>query len=279
MSAPRIVLVSTKDSANVGACARAMKNFGLGDLVLVAPRCTVDRRAHALASHASDVLEAARVVGTVEEAIADRRWVVGTSARLRGAGNFTVHTPRSVAAALQGGDSAVLFGPEDHGLDNDALNRCQAYVSIPTAPYASLNLAQAVVVVAYEWFQARTRPSAAAGAVDAGRTHEAGGGSAPADGGRVLPSATDTGVVDAGAGEAARRDQMERFYRQLLATFHHIGFTDPMRERSVDRLFRGIFDRVALSRREVAALRGLLSQVGWAADQPPERLPGRRGER
>jgi tRNA/rRNA methyltransferase len=278
VSAPRIVLVSTKDSANVGACARAMKNFGLDDLVLVAPRCTVDRRAQALASHASDVLEAARVVGTVEEAIADRRWVVGTSARLRGAGNFTVHTPRSAAAALQGGDSAVLFGPEDHGLDNDALNRCQAYVSIPTAPYASLNLAQAVVVVAYEWFQARTRSSTAAGAVDAERARAVGGNASTlAESGTAPPSATDTGAVD--AGESARRDQMERFYRQLLATFHHIGFTDPMRERSVDRLFRGIFDRVVLSPREVAALRGLLSQVGWAADQPPERLPGRRGER
>ena len=91
---PRIVLVRSKDSANVGAAARAMKNFGLDDLVLVAPRCRIDDRARALASHAGDVLEAARVVGTVEEAIADRRFVLGTSARLRGTDTLPTWSPR-----------------------------------------------------------------------------------------------------------------------------------------------------------------------------------------
>lgn len=252
MRGPRIVLVRSKASANVGAAARAMKNFGLSELILVAPRCRIDDRAHALASHAGDVLESARIVETVEEAIADRRLVVGTSARRRSTDTLPTWTPRQAASHLLGEDVAVLFGPEDHGLANEELNLCQGYLSIPTADYASLNLAQAVVTVAYEVYQARLGETAL-GSV-----------------GVAAPPPSD---------EVAPREQLERFYAQLVDTFHRIGYTDAQRERAVERLYRGIFDRVALNPREVAALRGLLSQVVWAAEQPPERLPSRQDER
>ena len=258
---PRIVLVRSKDSANVGAAARAMKNFGLDDLVLVAPRCRIDARAHALASHAGDILDAARVVESVGEAIGDLRFVLGTSARRRDNESLPVWAPRQAAQHVQGTDVAVLFGPEDHGLSNDELDLCQGYVSIPTADYASLNLAQAVLLVAYEVHLARPRegrPEAAAHTV--------------ADAPSLQLGAPPTA-------ERAPREQLERFYAQLVDVFHRIGYTDVQRERAILRLYRGLFDRVALTSREVAALRGLASQVLWAADQPPERLPERPSER
>lgn len=251
---PRIVLVRSKESANVGAAARAMKNFGLQELVLVAPRCRIDDRARALASHAGDVLAAARVVDTVEEAIADRRFVLGTSARRRGTDTLPTWPPRQAAPMLLDDGVAVLFGPEDHGLSNEELNLCQGYVSIPTAEYASLNLAQAVLLVAYEVRLARQGPAATAGEPVRG----------PA-----VPSTA----------ERAPREQLERFYGQLVEAFHYIGYTDAQRERAIMRVYRGMFDRLALTSREVATLRGLVSQVMWAAEQPPERLGEREEER
>jgi len=250
MAGTRIVLVRTKDSTNVGAAARAMKNFGLDDLWLVAPRCRVDDRARALAANAADLLERVRVVDDLEEALAGLRTVAGTSARARRAPSYRVATPREAAPLLVEG-TGVLFGPEDHGLSNEELTRCQLHVVIPTAGLASLNLAQAVLVVAYETWLARLAgaqaPEAPAGLAAVGR------------GGRT--------------GEApASRDQLERFYAQLEGTLLRIGYTDERRAPSVMRMFRAIFDRADLSAHELSALRGLASQARWAADQPPERL-------
>jgi tRNA/rRNA methyltransferase len=258
---PRIVLVRSKDSANVGAAARAMKNFGLDDLVLAAPRCRIDARARALASHAGDVLGTARVVESVADAIGDVRFVLGTSARRRDTESLPVWLPREAAPRLQGEDVAVLFGPEDHGLSNEELALCQGYVSIPTAAYASINLAQAVLLVAYEVHQARL-------------THEE-----AEDGAQAGASAPSTLIGAPPTSERAPREQLERFYGQLVDAFHLIGYTDVQRERAILHLYRGLFDRVALTPREVAALRGLVSQVVWAAEQPPERLPERKEER
>ncbi len=259
MPAPRFILVRSKDSANVGAAARAMKNFGFESMVLVAPRCRIDARAHALASHAGDVLDAATVVDTLEEAIGDLTWVLGTSARKRDTESLPLYRPRQAAPALGRPGTGVVFGPEDHGLSNEELALCQGYLSIPTADYASLNLAQAVLLVAYEAHLARPGQADAPGAAG---DPEAGGW-AP-------------GVP---AHERAPREQLERFYAQLTEAFHRIGYTDAQRERAIVRLYRGMFDRVALTPREVAALRGLVSQVMWAAEQPPERLPEGHEER
>lgn len=269
MTGPRIVLVRTKDAANVGAAARAMKNFGLDELVLVAPRCRIDHRAEALASHAEDVLHAARVVETLDEAIAGTRLVMGTSARERAAANYPVLEPRQAAPHLTEG-TAVLFGPEDHGLANEELTRCQAHVVIPTAGYASLNLAQAVVVLAYEVALATRAGDGATEAADEGADEAAAGARTPsaAVGAPAPPVAPPE--------DAPTRDQMERFYAQLEGTMLHIGYTDPPRAPSVLRMYRGVFDRASLTAHELAALRGLVSQARWAADQAPDRVPGNR---
>lgn len=151
----RIVLVSTSHPGNIGAAARAMKVMGLERLVLVAPSCAVDSEARARASGAADIVRAARIVATLGEALAGVRYVAGTSARSRRRLGPVLTDVRAGALELAveaaGGDVAVLFGPERTGLDNEALDRCNRLWRIPTAAgYASLNLAAAVQVAAYE---------------------------------------------------------------------------------------------------------------------------------
>lgn len=226
----RTVLVRTKEPGNIGSSARALKNFDLTDLYLVAPQRPLNRQAFALASHAGDVLENARVCESIAEAVTGCTLVLGTTARPR-ASDALVYTPREAAETLPREGVAILFGPEDYGLSNEDLRHCQGYIQIPTADYASLNLAQAVQLVAYEWFVAS----------GAWQGHE--------------PQERDR----------ASRERLEGMYGHLLETLHTIGYTDAQREGSAESLFRSIFDRAELSEREVAALRGLWRQVLWAS--------------
>jgi tRNA/rRNA methyltransferase len=222
----------------VGATARAMKNFGLSRLVLAQPRCKLDKQAYALASHASDVLDQAEIVGSVEEALRGLTWVVGTSGNARASEAVTTYAPDEGLATLPASGGGLMFGPEDFGLDNDALDRCQALIRIPTAEYASMNLAQAVNVLASRWF--------------------------------TLQNASDDSTGEAAptkAAELATRDQMERMYQDLAHLFHRIGYTDEKREKATLRLYRGMLDRAQLRPREAAALRGLASQAEWALSQ------------
>lgn len=227
MSALRVVLVRPKEPANIGSSARALKNFGLSELYLVAPQRPLTRHAYALASHAGDVLDGAVVCQTVAEALTGCTLALGTTARPR-ASEARTYTPREAAETLSHERVAILFGPEDFGLSNEDLRHCQGYIQIPTAEYASLNLAQAVQLIVYEWF--------VAGFV---------GGEKPRD------------------REVASRERLEGMYGHLLEVLHTVGYTDALREESAETLFRGIFDRAELNEREVAALRGLWRQVLW----------------
>jgi tRNA/rRNA methyltransferase len=163
--APAVVLVRPQLAVNIGTTARAMANFGLSDLRLVAPRAgwplPEEHRgtAEAAAAGAVALLSSATVYETTEAAIADLRRVYATTARERGQGK-PVMTP---SAAMAGDDGAygsgdrfgVLFGPERTGLDNDDVALADAVITFPVDPrYGSLNLAQAVLLVAYEWFKA-----------------------------------------------------------------------------------------------------------------------------
>ncbi len=241
------MLVAPKHAANVGAAARAIANFGLGPLWLVAPRCTLNKEAYALATHAEAVLDAAVTVATLDEALADRDVAVATSARRRRHHGHASADPEAVLPALIGRRAALVFGPEESGLDNDALDRCQAVVTVPTAAAASINLAQTVVVLGYAWHRLGASGGVASAAASAAIV-------APAD--------------------APDRAQVEAMYEQLRVLLRRVGYTDAARETTVLRKYRTLLGRAAPTADEVTLLRGLWYQLAWAVEQVPERLPG-----
>lgn len=149
----RIVLFETQDLVNVGAVVRAMKNMGLSDLRLVNAVPMDPWRVQGVAHDTGDLIARAREHANLDEALADCVLVAAFTARHRSA-RWAVTTPREVSARLldatADGPVALLFGREDRGLPNEALDRAQVHVTIPTSAYASLNLAQAVMVALYE---------------------------------------------------------------------------------------------------------------------------------
>jgi TrmH family RNA methyltransferase len=157
-----VALHEPRNGANIGGVARAMKNFGLRQLRLVRPASFDPGVVEAMAHRSDDILAASTTHDDLDAALADAVFVVGTSGRTRELGPPPT-TPRALAPALLRhaayGPVVLLFGNEDNGLTNDDLARCHALVAIPTDPsYASLNLAQAVLLVAYELFLAAEQP-------------------------------------------------------------------------------------------------------------------------
>ncbi len=162
----RVVLVEPKNEGNVGAVARAMKNFDVHELVLVNP-CAIGTEARQRAMHGEDVLEAAVVVPDFATAIQDADLIVGTSGIDTNSEKRFARIavpPRDLAAKVQGTDGAValLFGREDFGLLDEELHQCDLLVTIPAAAsYPILNLSHAVTILLYELFSARTSKKAA----------------------------------------------------------------------------------------------------------------------
>ena len=183
MTAPAIILSQTQMGENIGAAARAMKNFGLSELHLIAPKCEwPNDRAQMLASGAGDILNAATLHPDAATGLCGFNLILATTARGRDVLR-DILTPEEAAkrlraAAAQGLKTAILFGGERAGLDNDEISLCDALITIPTAPLpqvkdselkaGSLNLGQAVLLLGYEWLKSadatppsRTRPSLA----------------------------------------------------------------------------------------------------------------------
>jgi tRNA/rRNA methyltransferase len=156
--APAIVLVRPQLGENIGKAARAMLNFGLTEMRLVAPRDGWPNPAAGPAAAGADrVLEEARVFATTAEAVADCAHVYATTVRKRGV-TKPVLTPEQAAGEISGraGRNAFLFGPERSGLETDDVALARAVVTVPVNPdFGSLNLAQAVILVAYEWSRSR----------------------------------------------------------------------------------------------------------------------------
>lgn len=152
----RIVLVQTWHPGNIGAVARAMKTMGLVDLRLVNPVHQPDQQATTMAAGAADVLQQAKQHDSIAEAVSGCTHVLATTARKRSQ-NFSVLPSSEVFPTLvkeDASDVAILFGRERTGLHNDELQACHHLIYIPTSPaYPSLNLSQAVQVLAYEFFQ------------------------------------------------------------------------------------------------------------------------------
>jgi tRNA/rRNA methyltransferase len=230
----RVVLVRTSLPANIGAAARAMFTMGLTRLVLVDPKHFPHADATALAAGATRVLDDARIVSTLDEALSDAQLSIGLSARPRKfAGR--VLALRAAAAEAAGataqGDVALVFGTEMSGLRNDELARCSIVATIAANPeYASLNLAAAVQLAAWE-----LRMAAHGGAVWA----------AP----RFAP---------------ATHDDIEALYAHATRTLETLAFLDPRRPRRLLPRLRRLFGRTRLEREEVNILRGILARVDAA---------------
>src|SRR5262249_37179121 len=149
-------------AGNLGATARVMRNFGLDDLVLVAPVADRnDRQARQMSTHGEAILDRARIVASLDEAVAECVAVAGTSAQVAGpVPGLTAGTAEEVIPRLaeRGGPVALVFGPEPSGLSNAEVMRCGWLVHVPTDPtYPALNLAQAVAICCYEWRLATVR--------------------------------------------------------------------------------------------------------------------------
>lgn len=227
----RVVLCHTTHPGNIGAVARAMKTMGLADLRLVAPGRFPDPQATAMASGASDLLEAARVHDALEPALADTVYAAALSARRRDLSHRAAN-PREAARILlehaAHGPVAVVFGQERRGLSNEDVLKCRVLVQIPANPaYSSLNLAQAVQVMAYELRMAA--PGLAA-------------------------------VPDARM-EPARGEDVERMFEHLERTLAGIGFLKPRQPKRLMERLRRMLVRAGLEKEEVNILRGILKTV------------------
>lgn len=232
----RFVLVETSRPGNIGAAARAMKNMGFSDLLLVNPRvagAAQHEEAIAFASGAQDVLAAARVVGSVDEALSGCNFAAAVSARLR---EFSppIQSPRVLALQLEATpdlNAALIFGNERFGLPNQVVEKCNVLVNIPANPdYSSLNLAQAVQVLSYECRMA------------------------------ALSDAQASSVVGF-HGDAASVVEIERMYSHLEQALVAIDFLDPDHPKKLMPRLKRLFARTQLETEEVSILRGIATHI------------------
>jgi tRNA/rRNA methyltransferase len=237
----RIILCRPSHPGNIGATARAMKAMGLSDLRLVAPLRYPAPEAQAMATSAADVLETARVHSTLAEALEDCGDAYALSARPRDWSPPVLSAREAAGAALARcaqGPVAFVFGNETAGLTNDEIFACQSLVHIPTGPeFASLNLAQAVQIVAYElWLASSTVPAGTQGE-------------------SMLATVADLEGLHAHVERAALES----------------GFLDPAAPRKLRERFRRLFTRLKLEREEVNMVRGLLRALEARRRNPPEK--------
>jgi len=229
----RVVLVETSHPGNIGGVARAMKNMGLSDLVLVNPKDFPSVEASVRASSAADVLNAARVVSSLDEAISDCKVAVGASARLRKVSWPQLDVRETAEMAMKvtceaDQTLAMVFGREDSGLSNAELDKCNYLAHIPSNPtYSSLNLSQAVQVFAYECLMASDLKS----------VHSA-------EGYRH---------------KLASSEQLEGFYEHLYQALQDIEFLDPEKNARFMRRMRRLYNRAELDVKEIDILRGILT--------------------
>ena len=239
----RVVLVETSHPGNIGATARAMKVMGLQHLVLVNPRYFPHPEATALASGAEDILDRAQVTTDLATALQGCHKVYGTSARDRRI-QWPVLDAREAALdmvqELAGGHCALVVGRERTGLSNEELDHCQVLVNIPTAElYHSLNLGQAVQVLAYELHMATLAERA-----------------------DVSGEAT-AALLDS----PAPMEDMEGFYQHLEQVLRQSGFLQEIRAARMMRRLRRLYDRARPSADEVNILRGILTEIQrWATN-------------
>jgi len=237
-----IILVEPQSPGNVGMVCRAMKNMGLSQLRLVNPCSISHPEALMFAVSARDLLDSALIYPTLADALADTPLSVATTRR-HGKYRQEIWTPGEIVARIRSDKgtnrAALVFGREDSGLTTEEVALCRWQATIPTSDeYGSLNLAQAVLIFCYELF----------------------GGMTP--------------EVTADARELAAGESLESMYGQMERILLKIGFLNPENPAHLMRSLRRIFARAELDEREVAIVRGMMSQIDWAARE----YKGKKGE-
>lgn len=249
----RIILVEPAGALNVGSVARVMKNMALSQLVLVKPQCDPwGQEARQMAVHGVDILEQAREVTSLPEALEGCDRAIATTARSRKLPT-SLETPSNGLPWLLAENShpALIFGPEDRGLSNLELNYAQRFVAIPSNPdYPSLNLAQAVAVCVYELYQIATQSG---------------------DQAVFVPKTQN--LLDTEANPATL-DAMEGYYQHLEKVLLKIGYLYPHTATARMEKFRRLFNRASLSQEEAYMLRGILRQMEWAMLQTEKQADG-----
>ena len=231
----RFVLVEPQRAGNIGASARALGNLGFSRLEIVRPAGDPrNAEARRMAVNAGPLLDAASVHQTLDSALAGAQTVVGATARTgkQRKPHWRIDTlAEQVMAHGDPGELAVVFGREDHGLNDEDLDRCTHLVYLPAdEAYTSFNVAQAVLLVAWELRRAGIGPAAAQD-----------------------PPATD--------------EEREAFYRHYEQALRAIGFITDQTAPSIMRRLRRVYGRAGVTEEELATLRGMARQILWAADK------------
>ncbi len=234
----RIVMVETSHPGNIGAAARAMKNMCLGDMVLVNPQDFPSGKARARAASALDVLDSARVVTDLDQALEDCSLVFGASARERRLGSSLID-PRQAAERVvaHGMDEkvAILFGREKSGLTNEELERCHYHIFIPSnREYSSLNVAASVQVICYELHMALRN---------------------------LQPPEPGKKVKIDEAERPASMENMERMYAHMESVLTKLGMIYPDNPMLLMRRIRNLYNRAAMDNREVKMQRGIMTAI------------------
>ena len=233
---PAVILVAPQLGENIGTAARAMLNFGLTDLRIVRPRDGwPNERARAAASGADIVIDNVQLFDRTADAVAGLDYVIATTARPRDMVK-PIFTPETAAARMReafagGGRAGLLFGPERTGLENDDLALADALMMVPVNPaFASLNLAQCVLLMSWEW-------------------HKAG-------------DTTEAERIEYQQTRPANKEELLGFFEHLEGELDRFGFLKPPEKRpSMVRNLRNMFQRAGLTEQEVRTLRGVVAAL------------------
>jgi len=243
---PAVILVRPREDGNVGAAARAMANMGLSELILVEPAVELGVLGHAFAKGADHVIAAMVRLPSLAAAAAPFHRLVGTTSVRERTSSRHILRPRELppvlAADPPGSRTALVFGPEVSGLNNEELSLCEPLVNVPCDPVQpTLNLAQSVLILTYELYLARI------------------------EGGAAVPA---TAVEE--HFEPARLDQVEGFFGQATELLRRVRFARDDTFGSVLRELRRLAGRAGLSAREVTLLRGICRRVEYQLDRLDE---------
>jgi tRNA/rRNA methyltransferase len=244
----RVVLVRTHYAGNLGSVARVMRNFGVNDLVLVAPYVKpTDLEARRLATHGLPLLDATRIVPELGDALADCTLTFATSSLTAGiARRGMIGTPAElmprVFATAAVGKVGLVFGPEPHGLSNEEIGRCHGLIHVPVDPeFSSLNLAQAVAICCYELWKARSA------------------------------AASESNPADTHAPKVATHAEQEQMFEHLREAFTATGYLFGSRADSLMHAVRKFLGRANPTPQEVKLMHGLARQLLHVAGKNPHR--------